>query len=212
MKFYAIPSLLILFFALLFCAGCGESVEDSEANILDPLEDMRFQDLPVQEGGSLIAPNEVPVITIEKTREDADFYYWQLRATPVPTREDLVVGISYGDYRFIPVPFWSSTHKFLYVTILKNQNSSAEIKVPRRDSHGYILQIESTWDTVMSMIDAWSEFLVSEIGTRTARQYHFPAVDLPPLPLFDGYIIPQGFRFSYYLLGEPSSLEIPPIE
>ena len=64
----------------------------------------------------------------------------------------------------------------------------------------------------MSMIDAWSEFLLDEIGTRTARQYHFPAVDLPPIPTFDGYIIPKEFHFTYYLLGESHSLEIPPKE
>ena len=211
MKFYRITSLLILFFALLFILGCGDSVEDSDANILEPNEDFRFQDLPVQDGGSLIPPDEIPVITIQKTREDADFYYWQLKADPVPTRGDLVVGVSYGDYDFIPVPFWSSTHKFLYVTILQNQNSSAEIKVPR-SGIAYSLQIESTWDTIMSMIDAWSTFLVREIGTGTARQHHFPAVDLPPLPLFDGYVIPQGFLFTYYSIGDPALLEIQPQE
>ncbi len=211
MELYRITSLLILFFALLFTAGCGDGVEGSEANILKPSEDFRFQNLPIQDGGSLIPLDEVPVITIEKTREDADFYYWQLKADPAPTREDLVVGVYYGDYSFILVPFRSSGYTFLYVTILQNQNSSAEIKVPRR-TFVYSLHIVSTWDTIMSMIDAWSEFLRREIGHHTARQHHFPAVDLPPLPLFDGYIIPQGFRFSYYLLGEPQSLEIPPKE
>ena len=203
---------LLLFSALLFILGCGDGVESSEANILEPNEDFRFQNLPIQDGSSLIPPDEIPVITIQKTREDADFYYWELRASPAPTRGDLVVGVSYGDYSFIPVPVWSSTHTFLHVAILQNQNSSAEIKVPRRDSSAYSLQIESTWDTIMSMIDAWSEFLVDEIGTRTARQYHFPAVDLPPILTFDGYIIPKGFRFSYYLLGELHSLEILPKE
>ena len=210
MRFYCITSLLILLSALLFVVGCGDGVEDSEANILEPNEDFRFQNLPVLDNGSLIPPEEVPVITIEKTREDAHFYYWQLRATPAPTHEDLVVGVSGAPESLNPLPFYFGNRDFLYITILQNQNSSAEIKVPRR---GYSLQIESTWDTIMSMIDAWSEFLDDELGGgRSTFQHHFPAVDLPPILTFDGYIIPQGFRFSYYLLGEPHSLEIPPKE
>ena len=209
MRFYCIISLLILLSALLLLSGCGESVEDSDANILEPNEDFWFQNLPVLDNGSLIPPEDVPVITIEKTREDDDFYYWQLKATPAPTREDLVVGVSGAPSELNPLPFYFRNSDFLYITILQNQNSSTEIKVPRRE---YSLQIESTWDTIMSMIDAWSELLDDEIGTRSSGNHHFPAVDLPPLQTFDGYIIPQGFRFSYYLLGEPHSLEIPPQE
>lgn len=211
MRFYCITSLLILLSGLIFVVGCGDSVEDSDANILEPNEDFRFQNLPIQDGGSLIPPDEIPVITIQKTREDADFYYWQLRATPAPTHEDLVVGVSGAPESLHLFPFYFSNRDFLYITILQNRNSSAEIKVPRNDS-AYSLQIESTWDTIMSMIDAWSEFLDDEIGTGTARQHHFPAVDLPPILTFDGYIIPKGFRFSYYLLGEPHALEILPQE
>ena len=203
MRFYHMT--FLLFSALLFAVGCGDSVEDSDANILEPSAEPRFQNLPVLDNGSLIPPEDVPVITIEKTREDADFYYWQLKADPAPTREDLVVGVSGGPRELNPLPFYFSNSDFLYITILQNQNSSTEIKVPRRE---YSLQIESTWGTIMSMIDAWSELLDDEIGTLTSRQHHFPAVDLPPIPTFDGYIIPQGFRFSYYLLGEPHSLEI----
>ena len=107
MRFYCIISLLIFFSALIFVIGCGDSVEGSEDNILEPFEDFRFQDLPVQEGGSLLAPDEVPVITIQKTREDAEFYYWQLRATPAPKREDLVVGVSGPPQELFPMPVLS---------------------------------------------------------------------------------------------------------
>ena len=69
MRFYHMTLLLILFSALLFTAGCGESVEDSEASILEPNEDFRFQNLPIQDEGSLIPPDEIPVIMIQKTRE-----------------------------------------------------------------------------------------------------------------------------------------------
>ena len=193
MRFYCITSLLILLSALIFVVGCGDSVEDSEANILEPNEDFRFQNLPVLDNGSLIPPEEVPVITIEKTREDADFYYWQLRATPAPTREDLVVGVSVSARRLISPPFVTNKYPFMYVAILQNQNGSAEIRVPQSDS-AYRLQIESTWIAIMSMIEAWSEFLDDELwgGQRTTYQPHFSAVDLPPIPLSDGYIIPKG--------------------
>ena len=207
MRFYYMT--LLLFSALLFIVGCGDSVEDSDANILETSAEPRFQNLPVLDNGSLIPPEDVPVITIEKTREDDDFYYWQLKADPAPTREDLVVGVSGAPESLNPLPFYFRHSDFLYITILQNQNSSAEIQGWRGDS----LQIESTWDTIMSMIDAWSEFLDDELGGgRSTFRHHFPAVDLPPILTFDGYIIPQGFRFSYYLLGEPHSLEIPPKE
>ena len=92
MKFYHMTLLLLPM--LLFVVGCGDSVEDSEANILDPNSaDPHFQNLPLA-GGSLIPLDEIPVVTIEKTREDDDFYYWQLKADPVPIHEDMVVGIS----------------------------------------------------------------------------------------------------------------------
>ena len=112
MKFYRITALLILFSALIFVVGCGDSVEESDANILEPIEDFRFQNLPIQEGGSLIPPDEIPVITIEKTREDDDFYYWQLKADPVPTREDLVVGVSGAPESLNPLPFYLAISTF----------------------------------------------------------------------------------------------------
>lgn len=78
MRFYHITLLLLplLFFAI----GCGvDSVEESDANILEPTSaDFHFQDFPL-EGGSLIRPEDVPVVTIEKTREDGEFFYWQLK-------------------------------------------------------------------------------------------------------------------------------------
>ncbi len=93
MKFYHMT--LLFFPMLLFVVGCGDSLEDSETNILDPNSaDPHFQNLPLA-GGSLIPLDEIPVITIEKTREDDEFYYWQLKANPVPIHEDLVVGITF---------------------------------------------------------------------------------------------------------------------
>lgn len=94
MRFYQATLLLILFSLLLFTAGCGmDNVEESEADILDPVStDFHFQDFPLA-GGSLIRPEDVPVVTIEKTREDGEFFYWQLKADPAPIHEDLVVGV-----------------------------------------------------------------------------------------------------------------------
>ena len=77
MKFYHMT--LLFFPMLLFVVGCGDSVEDSEANILDPTNaDPHFQNFPLA-GGSLIPLDEIPVVTIEKTREEDEFYYWQLK-------------------------------------------------------------------------------------------------------------------------------------
>ena len=54
--------------------GCSvDTVEESDANILEPSAAPRTQNLPVLDNGSLIPTEEVPVITIEKAREDADF-------------------------------------------------------------------------------------------------------------------------------------------
>lgn len=96
MREYRSISLLILCFVMPFVISCGESLEETDADILDPSEGFSFQDFPLVEGGSLIPADEIPVITLEKTREDADFYYWRLKADPVPTREDLVVGVEFS--------------------------------------------------------------------------------------------------------------------
>lgn len=94
MKVYHMTLLLLPM--LLFVVGCGDSVEDSEADILDPTNvDPRFQDLPIA-GGSLIPLDEIPVVTIEETRKDDEFYYWQLKADPAPIHEDLVIKIDVG--------------------------------------------------------------------------------------------------------------------
>lgn len=95
MRFYQMTLLLLPM--LLLTVGCGvETVEESgvgDANILDPASaDFHFQNLPLA-GGSLIPPEEIPVVTIEKTREDAEFFYWQLKADPAPIHEDLVVSV-----------------------------------------------------------------------------------------------------------------------
>ena len=89
--------LLILLPLLLLTIGCSvDTVEDSDADILEPAStDFHFQDFPLP-GGNLIPFDEIPYVTIEKTREDNDFYYWQLKADPVPIHEDLVVGVRLG--------------------------------------------------------------------------------------------------------------------
>ena len=102
MRFYHI-TLLLLPVLLLTVACSVDTVEDSDAGILDPTPtDFRFQNLPIIDGagGSLIPLDEIPVITIEKTREDDDFGYWQLRADPAPIHEDLVVGVSLREYEW----------------------------------------------------------------------------------------------------------------
>lgn len=211
MKFYRITSLLILFFALLFTAGCGDGVEESDANILEPNAAPRTQNLPVLDNSSLIPTEKVPVITIEKTREDDDFYYWQLKADPAPTRADLVVGVSvpfdYKDW------FQNEGHLFqtdkLYVPILKFEKTSMEFPFPV-ERWSWDIYIVDTWTMIGGMHEVWIEILDGMIHSRDAAG--LAAVDLPPIRIVNGYVIPRGFQFTYYSVGEPSLLEIPPKE
>ena len=126
---------LLLFSALLFTAGCSmDTVEESDANILEPSAAPLTQNLPVLDNGSLIPPDEIPVITIEKTREDDDFYYWRLKADPAPTRADLVVGVDveYAEYNdwLRDNGYIFDINSLLYVPILKFEKTSTEIPVP----------------------------------------------------------------------------------
>lgn len=185
MRFYCITSLVILLSALIFVVGCGDSVEDSEANILEPRADFRFQNFPVLEKGSLIPPEEVPVITIEKTRqEDDDLVYWQLKADPVPTREDLVVGVGVG--------MEGNVDYLLYVPILKFEKTSMEI-----------------FTCLWHLIESTELSIVSTAAMIAGMHKNWSWIP-PPRQIENGYVIPQGFLFTYYSRGEPSSLELPP--
>jgi hypothetical protein len=46
MRIYAVFSVLFLLCGLVVL-GCGDSVEDSDAGVLEPDGDFRFQDLPL---------------------------------------------------------------------------------------------------------------------------------------------------------------------
>lgn len=214
MRFYIICSLLFSLCLVLIFSGCGNSVEESDANVLEPDADFfRFQELPIVERGSLIPLDEIPVITIEKTREDAENVWWRLKADPVPTREDLVVGVLLPDHSagwFAANGYLFDDHGYspylLYVAIPKFENSSVEMRAPRRASD-YNLSVDTPWSTIVSMIEDWVEFLADTVAHRPERE-NFASVDLPPIRLSNGYVVPQGFEFSYYLVGTPYSLEI----
>ena len=325
MRFYSITSLLILFSALLLTVGCGERVEDGDANMLQPSADFHFQNLPILDGGSLIPLDEIPVITIQKTREDADFFYWQLSADPAPTHEDLVVGISlsitglekedldkerpvvklknlrtddnfFGDFAVwnnvklkdreeefrlwsdsliiehsISRPdyiqfssqvqssatttisrhskdkgyFYDSRNSDLIIVIPRFKNTSLEFTLPHGFGH-VVWKKDATYRTYFHPDDLpelpavdnpqrripQSVFVVGEVAedfilnfgfklsvmspwstaNKIINETHissFDAIDLPVLQTFDGYIIREGFAFSYYQLGEISSLVIP---
>ena len=231
MRFYTICSLLFSLCVFLIFSGCGDRVEDSDASALGYSEDFRFQDIPIAEGGSLILPDEIPVITIEKTREDAEAVWWRLKTDPTPQREDLVVGveINRGDIdsdewrrlfdwfidqghfagRFVP---FSVKRYMLYIAIPKFENSSVEMKAPTIESIGWIennrysLQIATPEDMILTIIGEWDVFLRESWGIPGAEKGRFAPVDLPPMLLSDGYVIPQEFQFSYYHRG--SGLEI----
>ena len=205
MKFYHMTLLLLPM--LLFVVGCGDSVEDSDANVLEPSTVPRTQNLPVLDNSSLIPIEKVPVITIEKTREDDDFYYWQLKVDPAPTRADLVVGVEveyarYNDWlrhnRYI-----FDINSLLYVPILKFEKTSTEIPVPIWFSID--LAVTHPWVMIGSMHEEWADLLDDMIPQRQAG---LTSADLPPIRIANGYVIPRGFQFTYYSVGDPSSLEI----
>ena len=70
MKFYHITLLLLPI--LLLTIGCSvDTVEESDANILDPTTtDFHFQNLPIIDGagGNLIPLDEIPVVAIQDAR------------------------------------------------------------------------------------------------------------------------------------------------
>ena len=168
----------------------------------------RFQELPLVEGGSLIPPEEIPVVTIEKTREDAENIWWRLKAAPAPSREDLVVAVNFPD---LTLASWDSNFDVeelrkvgvawfgrLLASIPIFENSSIEMKSPR-------LQVD--WALEVSHFG----HLISNVATRG----QFAPLDKLPSHSFvlnDGYVVPQGFEFPYYLPGTTSSLEIPAME
>ena len=116
---------LFLIVALTVCVcplfGCGESIEaENDTDLLEPAWDFQLRELNI-DPGSLIRPEDVPVVSIEITRQDAENVWWRLTANPASTHEDLVVGVYYHS---------DGSHYERYV-IPKNQNHSMEYQQPR---------------------------------------------------------------------------------
>ena len=71
----------------------------------------------------------------------------------------------------------------------------------------------------MSFLET-SEYIVhkgftNDIEWPAINEETLALMDMPIFQTFEGYILREGFRFSYYLLGESSSLELgppPPLE
>lgn len=208
MRYYQMTLLLLPM--LLFMVGCSvDTVEESDANILEPSAAPRTQNLPVLDNSSLIPTEEVPVITIEKTREDDDFYYWQLKADPAPTRADLVVGVEGGNYDWLrDNGYIFDTHR-LYVPILKFEKTSTEIPVPIPVGFSRDIAVTHPWVMIGGMHEEWADVLD---GMIFQKQNGLTPADLPPIRIANGYVIPRGFQFTYYSVGEPSLLEIHPKE
>lgn len=247
MRFYQMT--LFLLPMLLFTVGCGvDNVEESDANILDLAStDFHFQNFPLA-GGSLIPPDEIPVVTIEKTLEDDDFFYWQLKADPAPVHEDLVVGVKndgplaiftirvrFEDGRIENIERKSKPFGRGVFVIPKLQNTSQELKLPK--SFGFkeneTIQIWEALEgesnaTVTEDVSTDMSYLLKVISCRDTlewitetdnwefdpfhREEPLALMDVPIFQTFEGYILREGFRFSYYLLGEADSLGIPPKE
>ena len=210
-----IPFLILTLIVIL---GCGESVEDSEATDLLADEDsFSFQELPVGEDGRLIPLDEIPVVTIEKTREDAETVWWRLKANPAPSRGDLVVGVL--EYVSRPRFEQPEYYGFTFVSIPEHENASIEMKAVRR--HLEVLDFPLSLRVARFRgnglyVPAWvgidrslqnSGDFDEEETTRRAIFFGNPGVPLPAFRLDDGYVVPQGFKFSYYLITESSVLD-----
>ncbi len=191
MRFYTFFSILFLLSGLVIL-GCGGDAEDNNANVLDPQNGLEGENSPIV--NSLIPRDEIPVITIEKTREDAENIWWRLKAAPAPSHGDLVVGLDREDWALSGDAAYST----MYVAILNFENTSMEIKYDKAKGSGSreIMRLNTTINYALN------RFTDDGIG----------ALDLPPFQLDDGYVVPQGFQFSYYLVGEPSELRLVPGE
>ena len=79
-----------LFTIGLVLCGCTERTEETDTPLLSEDLDPAFQ-LIGDPKGSLIPPEEVPVVSVEITRQDAETNWWRLTAEPAPKDGDLVV-------------------------------------------------------------------------------------------------------------------------
>lgn len=83
--------------------GCSETEMQTDVTPLPSGEDTRFN-IQHMVLGSLVPPEEIPVVTIEIVRQDDEHAWWQLTTAPVPIREDLVVMVrQFGNY-FVVIP------------------------------------------------------------------------------------------------------------
>ena len=186
-------AILCLWLCSLVVLGCGDDVEEGDANVLEPGEDLRFQELPVaDERGSLIPPDEVPVVTIEKTREDAENVWWRLKANPVPARADLVVHV------IGPTTKFPRKHSdAIFLSILKFENSSVEWESSRSQEEYTVLINPVRFDYRQVIHSFWD--LINDPVPQISK----------PSVLDDGYVVPPVFHFHFYRIGEPSELKIP---
>ena len=171
---------LFLIVALTVCVctlfGCGESIEaENDALLLEPAWDFQLRELHI-DPGSLIRPEDVPVVSIEITRQDAENVWWRLTVNPAPTHEDLVVGVyNHNEERYV---------------IPKHQNHSMEYQQPRPTEFDHTVAVSGTSGMLSTL---WYE-LARYINATS----DWGAGDLPPFITDDGYAVPHGFKFTYY--------------
>lgn len=135
-------SILTMIF-ITFCVviiGCGDRLEDDTDLLASSETDIRFQALPVLEGGGLIPLEEIPVINIEIVHTDDEKIRWRLNATPAPIHGDLVICIDVEDADIEPTSAYRDKkpkydfheeeyHTERAIVIRKNQKSSKEFEV-----------------------------------------------------------------------------------
>lgn len=116
-KHFLVSLSLLTLCGLVLC-GCTERTEENDTPLLSEDLEPSFQ-LIGDPRGSLIPPEEVPVVSVEITGQDAENVFWRLKAAPAPKYEDLVVRIKH-DY--------PRNYSRFFVVIPKNKTHSAEFQ------------------------------------------------------------------------------------
>ena len=124
-KRFGISLSLLTLCGLVLC-GCTERTEETDTPLLSEDLDTSFQ-LIGDPQGSLISPEDVPVVSVEITQQDAENVWWRLKAAPAPKDEDLVILAKKA--RITTTSTYTSYTGLDYLVVIpKNEEHSAEFR------------------------------------------------------------------------------------
>ena len=274
-KRFGVSLSLLTLCGLVLC-GCTERTEENDTPLLSEDLDTSFQ-LIGDPQGSLIPPEEVPVVSVEITRQDAENVWWRLKADPAPKYEDLVVLIMmskdgvFTDNFFVVIPrykshsvdlrasrekelwHWSFSRSTIGEVGYRYRSGVYYVFVPEADVGDYWVQIGDTlfvpvqqgeklwndeldrWEWKFSAyiraVRYWDVYTPDNtVSVQSAESMINFAVEktssyLTPVSTFantgygmqsilteEGYVIPHGFQFSYYHVGDEAIITIPNIK